>query len=87
MSIVLTVKTQTGSTYVLRQKGMTWERVVQPRIQGSQPLRTLSGTLNQWPDVRLGQGMLLYGPPLDTAKDYREIYTSDVMEISETHEA
>lgn len=81
--MIVTVKTETGSTYVLRDDtpaGLTWERVVNPVEQHPDfPLRTQGGPLDGWPSITVGERMALCGPPLNPAATVRLIYTSVVL--------
>lgn len=78
----LTVKTQSGSTYILDSEAMTWERVVAG--DGSNYVRTSGGQLTTWPTVVVGRRADLYGPPLDPTKDVRWTSTSEVLSIEES---
>lgn len=75
------VKTKTGSVYVLNKEAMTWERKVAGT--GSNGVHTVGGPLLEWPIVVIGEGVEMYGPPLDPTKDVRWIYTSDVQSWKE----
>lgn len=72
----LEVKTKTGSTYILDREAMTWERTVAGA--GSNGVRTKGGPLLFWPVIEVGEGVEMFGPPLDTTQDVRLVYTSDV---------
>ncbi len=83
----LIVKTETGSEYHVIESSMTWERVEQPTVENPfVPLRTLSGSLKQWPKVVVGQPMNLFGPPLTPGTDFRLIQTSPVLSVEEVLE-
>lgn len=75
------VKTKTGSVYLLDKTQMTWERVVSTEKSG--PIRTDGGPLTVWPIVVVGEGVEMYGPPIDSTKDCRLVHTSDVQSWQE----
>lgn len=75
------VKTKTGSTYILDNITMTWDRVVAGK--GSNQVRTAGGPLLEWPIITVGEGIEMYGPPLTEGADVRCIYTSDVQSWKE----
>lgn len=81
--MIVTVKTETGSTYVLRDDtpdGLTWERVVNPTEQHPNfPLRTQGGLLDEWPSIMVGCRLDMYGPPLNPAAEGRLVSTSPVV--------
>jgi len=70
------VKTKTGSVYILNKDAMTWERVVSSSKSGK--IRTAGGPLLEWPIIVVGEGVEMYGPPIDPTKSLRWVYTSDV---------
>jgi hypothetical protein len=75
------VKTKTGSVYILDQSAMSWERVVKSKQSGR--IRTDGGQLTEWPIITLGEGVEMYGPPINPAATGRLVYTSDVQSWKE----
>ena len=78
----LRVKTESGSTYILNQVQMTWDRERNvPDLASPYPVRTKGGTLMEFPKVVVGQPLRLFGPSLTPGGAFRMIETSPVVEV------
>jgi hypothetical protein len=76
------VMTVSGSVYILNSDEMTWRRQrAIPDLPSSNPMRTADGTLNKWPDLRIGESMVLICPPIVEGAAGRAIITSPVAEV------
>lgn len=77
----MTFQTQNGSVYEITQKGAEylWERTTSTERGGV--LRTESGPLTKKPKIEIGEGAMLFCPPIKEGTQVRIIYTSDVTEI------
>lgn len=73
----ITFTTHSGSKYVIDKTAMTWER--QKAGEGSDYVRTQSGTLLQWPVVTVGSPVYMIGPPLDPVANIRFVLTTPVI--------
>lgn len=87
----IAVKTQSGSTYVLNQKNMTWERARDKPYEGlydgfQDHVRTQGGSLISWPTIVVGKPMDILGPPLTLDTTVRLISTTPVTEITHIHD-
>lgn len=83
--MIIQVKTQSGSTYLLNKDATTWERTVNPPADkiSAFPLRTQGGPIDEWPEITVGRGLQLYGPPITPGMAGRLVYTSDVVSFEE----
>jgi hypothetical protein len=80
----LRVKTESGSTYILNQVQMTWDRERNsPEWESPFPVRTKGGTLMEFPEVVVGQPLRLFGPSLTPGGTFRMIETSLVVGVEE----
>lgn len=85
----LAVSTETGSVYILDREQMTWEKTKHiPAITAiaPMPVRTKGGPLIKWPEIHIGQPMILLGPPITEGTDGRAITTSYVIGVEEISE-
>lgn len=79
LSVMVSVKTLSGSIYQLDREKMRWVRVVSDSLSGS--LRTNDGELLVWPEIAIGKPLVLLGPPVIDEADARAIVTSLITEI------
>lgn len=75
------VKTESNSTYLLDQEKMTWLRTDSPVLESAYPLRTPGGSLNEWPEIKIGQGIRILGPPINPLATFRLVYTANVVSV------
>jgi hypothetical protein len=61
---------------------MTWERIEHTEQSGE--LRTDGGELSVWPEIKLGQPLIILGPPIRPFTYGRIIMTSDIVGIMST---
>jgi hypothetical protein len=73
------VKTRSGSIYALDDSAMIWERIEKTGDSGL--LRTETGQLLSFPQVKLGQRALILGPPINEQSVARTIVTTPIVEI------
>lgn len=74
-----TVRTTTGSTYVLDKNDLTWTRLFKSPASGQ--MRTETGKLDHWPNVKVGESLVMIGPALNPHSGGRMIITSKVIGI------
>ena len=79
----LRVKTESGSTYILNQVQMTWDRERKAPDLSMFPMRTKGGTLMEFPKVVVGQPLRMFGPSLTPGGAFRMIETSLVVGFEE----
>lgn len=70
------VWTETGSVYILDDEAMTWARVKRGPESGY--IRTDGGDLVAFPEIKIGEGLALLGPPIVSQADGRIVFTSPV---------
>lgn len=68
-----------NSTYVLDEEEMTWERICVSQDSGA--LRTDGGELTKWPEIKVGESLILLGPPIAEHADGRIVFTSTVKKV------
>lgn len=73
--------TESGSTYIIDNEAMTWERVIPG--PGSVNVRTKGGPLYLSPSAVIGYPCIIVGPPLTEGADFRYIQTTPVTSITE----
>lgn len=74
----LRITTQSGSIYLLDREKMTWSR---PDNPNSPMVRTNVGDLKKWPEVAIGQPMVLIGTSLTPGGLCRAMTTSLVVAV------
>lgn len=79
--MVTKFRTQTGSIYVLNRQKMTWERRYESENSGG--IRQTSGELTHWPEIKVGQSVILADKSVLPGFSYHAVYTSNVVEIHE----
>lgn len=79
--MIIHVRTKSGSLYEVDNENKKWARL--EKSEGSGPLRTDEGELSSDAHIKLGEPMILLGPPLVPQTWGRIIMTTDVVEITE----
>jgi hypothetical protein len=74
------VRTESGSLYVIDEDAAEWARVETTADSG--PLRTDGGAITSVHDMKIGERMLILGPPIAAATCARCIMTTPVVSIS-----
>ena len=77
--MIYNVRTQTGSIYQIDTEAMTWTRLESTEHSGR--LRTDGGALSCEPEIKLGERMIILGPPITPWTYGRIILTTPVVEI------
>ena len=78
----VSIKTESGSFYILDKDEMTWSRPVAG--EGSVFVRTKMGDLAVWPKYEVGKRMFMLGTPLTEGALCRYIETTPIVSIEET---
>lgn len=76
---MISVQTETGSTYLVDTDSKTWQRVVKGGEVGPFPLRTLSGAYHSWSGCTIGERMGFWCDSLTPGLSGRTISTSPVV--------
>lgn len=80
----LKITTQSGSVYIIDPTAKTWERVHATALSGT--IRTTGGVFEEMYPITVGNGLLMFCPPLEMNGPPRMIYTSNVTEIEPLEE-
>jgi hypothetical protein len=83
---LITINTESGSTYVLDTMAKTWARTKKGELLplSFAPLRTTDGTYTHLEDIEVGKRGTIYGPGLEFG--VRWIHTSKIISVEETIE-
>jgi len=84
---MITVVTESGSTYQFDLENKTWARVGEPEYEGPHPLRNKKGVFTEIGAIEVGKPVRFIGPGFDSDLSTRYIHTSSVVSIEETHES
>jgi hypothetical protein len=72
-------KTESGSLYELDEEAMTWSRLT--HSAESVAVRTKSGPMLKWPEVKIGRECRILGPSLSFVGGIRLIETTPVVSV------
>jgi hypothetical protein len=77
---MITVKTKTGSTYLIDPVNVQWQRV-EVGENSTHTVRSAGGKLYFLPRLEVGEKLTMVCPPMKQGSDTRVIKTSEIAEI------
>jgi len=80
------VYTESGSIYELNRKAMTWVKSREVIPDPISPMRTTTGKLTKWPDLQVGEPLVLICPPLVEGTEGRAILGTRVVWIEKSEQ-